>query len=284
MSAMERHSCPGRRKTRSCRQRATATGVWRRSEAAELAVNARDSLLATSARALSDAADMVPAPPPSNGSRERAIAAMRVALRQRATRKRRRVWLSRGAIAASVLLGLLGTARAFSEWSRRSNTRLGLSDAPLAAASRPVESPVAATDAQPSRVAVPASPFVPAATSIAAAQPRVPGPPASKAASKTVGLAPTSAPRDLLALRNELFSTALAAKRRGELPAALSGFDEYLARFPGGELAENAAAQRIGLLAKVDPSRAAAAARAYLTRWPTGFAQQEARALVGEAP
>lgn len=93
--------------------------------------------------------------------------------------------------------------------------------------------------------------------------------------------ASATATRDGLAAKNDLFSSALAAKRRGDLRTALSGFDAYLAQYPGGELAENAAAQRMGILARLEPARAATAARDYLARWPKGFAREDARSLTG---
>jgi hypothetical protein len=112
-------------------------------------------------------------------------------------------------------------------------------------------------------------------------------PPSAKPAPSAKPSATTSgtialAPEDGLAQKNDLFSTALAAKRRGDVRAALAGFDAYLAHYPGGELAENASAQRMSILAKLDAARGTAAARDYLAHWPNGFAREEARTLSGE--
>jgi hypothetical protein len=87
---------------------------------------------------------------------------------------------------------------------------------------------------------------------------------------------------DGLAAKNDLFASALAAKRRGELQVALNGFETYLSKYPGGELAESAAAQRMSILGKIDPARAAVAAKEYLAKWPKGFAREEAEALANK--
>lgn len=88
------------------------------------------------------------------------------------------------------------------------------------------------------------------------------------------------APVDPLAAKNDLFASALAAKRRGELRVALAGFESYLTKYPGGELVESASAQRMGILAKLDPARAVVAAKEYLAKWPNGFAREDADAII----
>lgn len=92
---------------------------------------------------------------------------------------------------------------------------------------------------------------------------------------------PLGAPAaDGLSAKNDLFAAALAAQRRGELTTALAGYDAYVARYPQGELVESASAQRMVLLARLDRTRAVAAARDYLARWPAGFARADAESIL----
>ncbi len=67
--------------------------------------------------------------------------------------------------------------------------------------------------------------------------------------------APQVAASSLLAEQNDLFAEAMRRKRAGDVPGAVSQLDRLLARFPGGPLAESAAAERARLLAS-DPQRA----------------------------
>jgi hypothetical protein len=83
-----------------------------------------------------------------------------------------------------------------------------------------------------------------------------------------------------LAEQNDLFAEASSARRRGDVQAALAGFDRLLAKYPTYPLAENACVERMRLLRSVSPDRAVASARAYLARYPTGFARPEAESLV----
>lgn len=390
-------------------------------------MSTRTKLLSSAAQALGDAAERTPTPPPTRDARAKAIAAMELALRARASQKRRRGWYVRLAVAASVLLGALGAQRLHAsrvDASLGLASRAGLGEGPFATGrclagsasafragrsvpfdgarlasgdrvvtpadahaeialsdgtsvvlaptadvtfaregrahtfgldhgavrarvsklrdgdrflvrtkdaevevrgtvfevslvppdpacgddtptrvrvtegvvvvrSRGVEARVGAGEAWPRGcvppAAAPSTPSTPIPP-IGASAPR-PTPSSSAAlvvaaAPRPSATAPTSsaaAPRDGLAEKNDLFSSALAAKRRGDLRTALSGFGAYLTQYPGGELAENAAAQRLGLLSTLDPPRAAAAAREYLARWPKGFAREEARALAGGA-
>lgn len=384
-------------------------------------MSTRTKLLSSAAQALGDAAERTPTSPPTRDARAKAIAAMELALRARASQKRRRGWYVRLAVAASVLLGALGAQRLHAsrvDASLGLASRAGLGEEPFATGrclagsasafragrsvpfdgarlasgdrvvtpadahaeialsdgtsvvlaptadvtfaregrahafgldhgavrarvsklrdgdrflvrtkdaevevrgtvfevslvppdpacgddtptrvrvtegvvvvrSRGVEARVGAGEAWPRGCAPPApAPSTPSTTS-------APRPTSSSSAALVVAAAPrpsataptssAAPPRDGLAEKNDLFSSALAAKRRGDLRTALSGFSAYLTQYPGGELAENAAAQRLGLLSTLDPPRAAAAAREYLARWPKGFAREEARALAGAA-
>ncbi|HVU03281.1 MAG TPA: FecR domain-containing protein [Polyangiaceae bacterium] len=84
--------------------------------------------------------------------------------------------------------------------------------------------------------------------------------------------------------QNDLFATAFAAKQRGANADAIAGFETFLSRYPGSSLAENAAAQRMKLLRSVDSSRARTAAKAYLGRYPKGFARADAEAILSGSP
>jgi len=83
-----------------------------------------------------------------------------------------------------------------------------------------------------------------------------------------------------LARQNNLFADAMTAKRAGDTHGALVALDELLKKYPGSPLAESAEAERLRLLRDVDPVRAQGVARAYLRRYPHGFARVEAQAIV----
>lgn len=87
-----------------------------------------------------------------------------------------------------------------------------------------------------------------------------------------------------LAAQNQLFAEATAAKRRGNVAAAIAGYDQFLARYPSSSLAETAAVERLRLLVASDRTRAVDAARTYLLRYPNGFAREEARVVVSSGP
>jgi ferric-dicitrate binding protein FerR (iron transport regulator) len=89
---------------------------------------------------------------------------------------------------------------------------------------------------------------------------------------------PRAAPSDL-SEQNRLFAEAMAAKRRGDAPGALSALDRLVTGYPRGPLAESAYVERMRVLASADRRRAAEAARTYLSRYPKGYARDEARAL-----
>jgi hypothetical protein len=112
------------------------------------------------------------------------------------------------------------------------------------------------------------APSVPGSASTA-----VPSPPAPKPATAT------ERTRSELAAQNDLFDRGVEAKRRGDSSSALSAFQELLGRYPGSPLAEAASAERMKLLQAVDPARAPAAAREYLSRYPSGFARADAERI-----
>jgi outer membrane protein assembly factor BamD (BamD/ComL family) len=72
----------------------------------------------------------------------------------------------------------------------------------------------------------------------------------------------------------------MAAKRRGDVAAALASLDRVAAVHPRGPLVESAAVERMRLYATTDRGRASEAARTYLARYPNGYARDEARALL----
>jgi hypothetical protein len=84
--------------------------------------------------------------------------------------------------------------------------------------------------------------------------------------------------------QNNLFAEAAAAKRRGDLQAALSSLSRLLSKYPGSALAESAYAERMRLLRATNPSLGADAAKEYLARYPQGFAKAQAEAIASEQP
>lgn len=91
----------------------------------------------------------------------------------------------------------------------------------------------------------------------------------------------TNVPSSDLAEQNRIFADAMAAKRRGDAPAALAALDRLASAYPQGPLAESAAVERMRILAASEPARGAEAARAYLARYPHGYARAEAQHLLG---
>ncbi len=87
-----------------------------------------------------------------------------------------------------------------------------------------------------------------------------------------------------LAEQNDLYAAALAARRRGDAPAAVAKFDDLLKKYPGSALAEQAMVARFKALATFDATRARAAAAAYLAKYPNGYARNEAQVLAGTTP
>lgn len=122
---------------------------------------------------------------------------------------------------------------------------------------------------------------------LATALPQRPEPaaaPSAPHASATVAAASASSSHESsLAQENELYQRALAAKRAGDASGAVASFERLLVDHPRSPLAHGAAIERMRLLAKGGPkerSRARAAARDYLARFPSGDAREEARLIV----
>jgi hypothetical protein len=94
----------------------------------------------------------------------------------------------------------------------------------------------------------------------------------------------TSSPSDLAA-QNNLFAAAMASKVRGQAGHALDQLERLIQRFPRGQLAEAAHAERMRLHRQgKDLPAARAEAREYLGSFPDGFAAAEARRILGLAP
>jgi len=87
-----------------------------------------------------------------------------------------------------------------------------------------------------------------------------------------------------LAEQNDLFAEGTTAKRRGDVPGAVSAFDRLLAKYPACPLAESASVERMRLLRGTAPTRAVVLAQQYLARYPAGFARAEAEAIVSGLP
>jgi hypothetical protein len=87
-----------------------------------------------------------------------------------------------------------------------------------------------------------------------------------------------------LAEQNALFAEGLAYKNGGQSSQAIGTFEQFMSKYPSSPLAENAAVERMRLLAQIDRARGAAAANQYLRRYPNGFGKAEAKAIVASGP
>lgn len=85
-----------------------------------------------------------------------------------------------------------------------------------------------------------------------------------------------AAPPSDLAAQNQLFSSAVRARRNGRVTDSLGLFVRFLREYPASSLVESALVQRLRLLASTDHRAAADAATDYLSRFPNGFAREEA--------
>jgi hypothetical protein len=96
--------------------------------------------------------------------------------------------------------------------------------------------------------------------------------------------APVEAPPPLtkseLAAQNDLFASAVRAKRRGHGSQAVRIFERFSREYPNSPLTESAVAQRMKLLGVIDSVAARRAATDYLSRYPSGFARADAHQLI----
>jgi hypothetical protein len=86
--------------------------------------------------------------------------------------------------------------------------------------------------------------------------------------------------RSELAAQNDLFASAVRAKREGRGSEAIRIFERFGREYPHSPLAEGAAVQRMKLLGAIDLGSARRAAADYLKRYPSGFARADAEALM----
>jgi hypothetical protein len=87
-----------------------------------------------------------------------------------------------------------------------------------------------------------------------------------------------------LASQNQLYARAMMARRSGNAAEALRALEEFILVFPGAPLAQDARVEHFRALAEAgDGAGASRAARQYLTLYPSGFARDEARALLSRA-
>ena len=93
--------------------------------------------------------------------------------------------------------------------------------------------------------------------------------------------ASTPAETSELKAQTLLYGEAIVAKRSGDAHGAIARFDQYIALYPDSALAEAASVNRMELLDATDHARAASAARAYLQRYPSGHARDEAARIAG---
>jgi len=97
--------------------------------------------------------------------------------------------------------------------------------------------------------------------------------------------APPPAPpltKSELAAQNDLFASAVRAKRRGHGSQAVRIFERFSREYPNSPLTESAVVQRMKLLGMIDSVAARRAANDYLSHYPNGFARAEARQLIDE--
>jgi outer membrane protein assembly factor BamD (BamD/ComL family) len=82
-----------------------------------------------------------------------------------------------------------------------------------------------------------------------------------------------------------LLEAAELAQRGGMPTLAIERLERLIRRYPDSELAHNARVERFRVLERAGRhDDAVGAARAYLKRYPDGFAREEAENLIGEAP
>lgn len=137
---------------------------------------------------------------------------------------------------------------------------------------------VAANESWPAGCATSAAASVATTPEPAKPAPKLPGHAHASAAVASSSAAAVAHASDLSA-QNDLFAEATSKLRNGDRVGALSAFERYLARWPGGALAESAAIERMRLLGG---AAAREAAKAYLARWPKGSARAEAEAILAK--
>ena len=115
------------------------------------------------------------------------------------------------------------------------------------------------------------------ATANAAKPPAVAGDRLYTGGSKSLAAAPSASQ---LAAQNDLFASAVRARRNGRAEDALARFERFVRQYPDSSLIESALVHRMRLLARSDHRAAVDAAAGYLARFPDGFARGEAQLLL----
>jgi hypothetical protein len=85
-----------------------------------------------------------------------------------------------------------------------------------------------------------------------------------------------------LTLQNDLFARGVALRRQGDVGGALRAYDELIRRYPSSPLSENAMVERLRIFAANGDARRQDEAKRYLSRYPQGFAVEEARRARGD--
>lgn len=161
-------------------------------------------------------------------------------------------------------------------------TRVTVSEGVVSVRSRGVESRVPAGSSWPScAVAATETPVVAPVPTTASpgetvAPPPIPTPALGGGAAHGSTKPAAPIPASELAEQNRLYAAATAAKRSGDTAGAIRLYDDFMKRYPSSWLEESAEVERMRLLALTDKGRAREAARAYLSRYPRGFARDEA--------
>jgi TolA-binding protein len=106
--------------------------------------------------------------------------------------------------------------------------------------------------------------------------------PAPARAQNAAATKSAAAPASPLARANDLFAEGVALRRRGDVSGALRAYQDVMTRFPTSPLSENALVERMRLLSTVSSVKARGEAQRYLSRYPAGFAVEEARQLAAK--
>lgn len=211
--------------------------------------------------------------------RQRAIGGMRAMHRSLAEageppkrRARHQVW-----IGVTAALALAGTALAAARGALPFSFGARQSAEPPPAARTPAQAP-------PRPVALAAAPALAPLVSPGALT--EPSPPAAVTGTKPQpGAKSVLTPSAELEEVNRLFVEAKRARREHRDAEALAFLQQLLTKHPSSVLAHEATVERFRTLARLGrTSEAERYARAYLARYPSGFAAEEARRMLGGAP
>ena len=162
------------------------------------------------------------------------------------------------------------------------STRVEVTEGVVAVRARGVETLVHAGETWPTCPSSDPSPEGPSLRGTTAVTPPTPSTPPIVPTTLPLKVGPvdsSSSRASALASQNDLFSEAMAARRSGDNTRALKLFDTLLDKHPTGPLAENAAVERLQLLAATGSPRAKNAANQYLRRYPNGYARSIAESI-----